>query len=320
MRVLALQQVVREPLPDPAAQLGARPRFSLGRYPVADAPEQVHRAGHVTARRGGQGGLQAELAAAHARDPLRRLHPYPQLQGQVVVAVGLGGGAEALGLVAGPDRGGERAGDVVAGHAVVRELGGGAGHAREQAREPGVQPGPLPRHQVAVDGLAQQRVPEPVAVGPVGGQQLVAGRLADRLLVHVVGQAGGGPDEVVVGAAAGHRRRPQHLLGRVGHAFHPRQQQRRQPGRQRALRACRRRGQQLLGVVGVPLRPLHERVEGGGRQRRRGVRHVGQDLGQRGGRQRPEFDQRDRRQPAAAPRSRRAAGGGGAGRRCGTCR
>ena len=120
--------------------------------------------------------------------------PQPQLQGQVVVAVRLGRGAEAVGLDAGPDRGGERTGDVVAGHAVVRELGGGTGHAREQAREPCVQPGPLPRHQVGVDRLAQQRVPEPVPVGPVGGKQLVAGRLADRLLVRVVGQPGGGPD------------------------------------------------------------------------------------------------------------------------------
>ena len=136
--------------------------------------------------------------------------------------VRFGRGAEALGLDAGLDRGGERAGDVVARHAVVREFGGGAGHACQQAGEPGVQAGPLSRHQVGVDRLAQQRVPESVPIGFVEGQQLVAGRLANRLLVDVVGQPGGAPDELVVGAAAGHRRRPQHLLGRVGHALHPR--------------------------------------------------------------------------------------------------
>ena len=99
-----------------------------------------------------------------------------------------------------------------------------------------MQPGPLPRHQVAVDGLAQQRVPEPVPVGPVGSKQLLAGRLAHRLLVGVVRQAGGGPDQVVGGAAAGDGRRPQHLLRRVRHALHARQQQLGQPGRQRAPR------------------------------------------------------------------------------------
>ncbi len=268
-------------------------------HPVADSPQQVHGAGHVAARRRGQRGLQAELAARHARDPFRCLHPHPQFQGQVIVAVRLGGGADALGLGGGPDRGGERAGDVVARHAVVREFGGGAGYAGEQAREPGVQPGPLPRHQVAVYGLAQERVPEPVPVGPVGCQQLMAGRLADRRLVSVVGQAGGGPDQVVGGATAGDGRRPQHLLRRVRYAFHARQQQLGQPGRQRALRGvrARRRGQELLGVVGVSFRALHQGVEGGGGQGQRGVRRVGQDFGQGGGGERPEFDQRDHGQP-----------------------
>jgi hypothetical protein len=211
------------------------------------------------------------------------------------VAVRLGGGAEALRLVAGPERGGERAGDVVARHAVVRELGGGPGHAGQQARQPGVQPGPLPRHQVAVHRLAQERVPEPVAVGPVGRQQLVARRLAQRRLVSVVGQAGGGPDQVV-GAAAGHGGHPQHPLRRVRQAFHARQQQRGEPGRQRAV-GVRRRGQELLGVVGVPFGPFDQGVEGGGGLGQRGARHAGQDLGQRGGRKRAEFDQRDHRQP-----------------------
>src|SRR6185437_14024102 len=145
--------------------------------------------------------------------------------------------------------------------------------------------GPLPWHQVGVYRFAQERMPEPVPVRPVGRQQLVPGRLADRRLVSVIGQPGGGPDQFVGGAAAGDRRCPQHLLRRVRHAFHARQEQLGQPGWQRAVRAlrARRRGQQLLGVVGVPLRSLHEGVNGGGRQRERSVRRVGQDLGQGGG-------------------------------------
>src|ERR1700744_2215850 len=102
---------------------------------------------------------------------------------------------------------------------------------------------------------------------------MVAGRLAGRLLISVLGQAGGGPDPVVGGAAARDGRRPQHLLRRVRHALHSRQQQRGQPRRQRAPRgvvSARRRGQEFLGGVGVPFRSLHERVEGGGGQGERG--------------------------------------------------
>ncbi len=136
--------------------------------------------------------------------------------------------------------------------------------------------------------------------GPSGASSWWPAASRTRLLVSVVGQAGGGPDQVVGGAAAGDGRRPQHLLRRVRHAFHARQQQRGQPGRQRApgaVLSARRRGQELLGVVGVPFRPLHQGVEGGGGQGQRGVRHVGQDLGQGSGGERPEFDQRDHRQP-----------------------
>src|ERR1700735_47631 len=72
-----------------------------------------------------------------------------------------------------------------AARAVVRELGGGAGHVRQQAGEPGVQAGPFARHQVGVDRLAQQRVPETVPVRLIECQQVVARRLADGLLVDV---------------------------------------------------------------------------------------------------------------------------------------
>ena len=64
-----------------------------------------------------------------------------------------------------------------------------------------------------------------------------------------------------------------------------------------AVLGARRRGQELLGVVGVAFGPLHERVEGGSGQGQRGVRRVGQDLGQGSGGQRPEFDQRNHWQP-----------------------
>ena len=114
------------------------------------------------------------------------------------------------------------------------ELGRRAWHAGQQRGEPRVQPGPLPGQQVVVDRLAQQRVPEGVAVRAVGDEQLVRDRLAHRLVVAALGQRGRGPDQVVGRAPAGHRRRAQHQLGRVGHPLHPGHEQRGEPGRQRA--------------------------------------------------------------------------------------
>ena len=79
------------------------------------------------------------------------------------------------------------------------ELGRRARHAGQQRGEPRVQPGPLPWQQVVVDRLAQQRVPEGVAVRAVGDEQLVRDRLAHRLVVAALGQRGRGPDQVVGG-------------------------------------------------------------------------------------------------------------------------
>ena len=137
----------------------------------------------------GQGRPQGQVAALDAAELLRLADPLPQRQGQVVVPVRLGRRGQPLGLLAGLHRRGERAGDVVAGQAVVGQLGRGAGHlgqaplVGQQLGQQPVQPGPLPRQQVGVDGLAQQRVPERQAVAAVGDQQPLGDGLADGILV-----------------------------------------------------------------------------------------------------------------------------------------
>ncbi len=88
----------------------------------------------------------------------------------------LGRGGQPLGFPRRQDRRGERAGDVVAGEAVLGELGGGSGHlgkpplVAEQGGEAGMQPGPLAGQQVGIDGLAEQRVPERVSAAAIGHQ------------------------------------------------------------------------------------------------------------------------------------------------------
>ena len=134
--------------------------------------------------------------------------PVPQAERPVVVAVGLGGRAEALGLAARLGGGGQRSGEVVAGQVVVGELGGGG----EQAGEVGVQAGALARQQVGVDDLLEEGVAEGVAAAP-DAQQPARDDLAHRLLEVGQRQAGDLAQELVLDAAAGHGGGAQHLLG-----------------------------------------------------------------------------------------------------------
>ena len=129
-------------------------------------------------------------------------------------------------------------------------------------------------------------MPEGVAVRAVGHQQLVRDRLAHGLVVGRVGQAGGGPDQFVARPSPGHRRRPEHLLGGVRHAFDPGHQQRGEARRERgpvrgADGGVRQRGQQFLGVVGVALGAGHDLVDDGGRQLPGCAGNGEQELGQR---------------------------------------
>ncbi len=122
-------QVEGQPLADPAGQLDVDRRtalFGLGGEELSQPPEQVHGAVHVPAVRRAGRGHQAELAAGHTRRLLRVGHSLPQGQRLIVVAVRLGRRAQLLRVLPGPDRRGERAGNVMAGQAVLGQFGGGA--------------------------------------------------------------------------------------------------------------------------------------------------------------------------------------------------
>ena len=174
-----------------------------------------------------------------------------------------------------------------------------------------MQPGPLPRQQVAVDGLAQQGVPEDVAFGAVRHEQLVRDRLADRGLVFVRLQPRRGLDQLVVRLAAGHRGGAEHPLRGVGHLLDPAEQQGGQPGREGAavVGAAADRGgdaegggEQFLGVVGVAFGPGHDVIEHGGVDAHRGG--GGQVFGQGRGIQRRQVDGDDAGQPLQFGRQR----------------
>jgi len=140
----------------------------------------------------------------------------------------------------------------------------------------GVQGAALHRQQVVVDGLLDQGVAEDVGVGLVDGQHVAGHRLAQQphQLIGLLLDHGG--QQLVVDAAAGHRRHLQHPLGRLRERLHPGQdhvpQGRRQPG------AVQVGGQQLLGEERVALGAAQDlRDQGGGG---RLLQDRGQQLGQ----------------------------------------
>ncbi len=303
---------------------------------AADAVQLLHGPGDLAAGRGTVRGAEGQVVPVLPGELLRLADPLPQRQGGVVVPVRLGRGGQPLGLLPGPDRRGEGSRDVVAGQAVMGQLGGGPRHGGEAARvgqqlgEPGVQPGPLAGEQVGVERLADQGVPEHVAVRAARHQQLLGHAVPDRVLVLGPGQPGRGPDDVVVDPAPADRRGPEHLLGRAGQLLHPGQQQRGQPA-----------GQHVAAQS--PRRPAHRppRQTGPGRAwpavppRSRGCPRPGRPSGAgrpgpARGRPARSGDQPCPRSPAAparwrprwaaaaAPLPPAGADGGGAGRRCGT--
>jgi hypothetical protein len=205
---------------------------------------------------GRRGRPQRQLDPVDAGDRGRLGHPLPQRQCPLQVAEGLGRGQDRLGLGGRPHRRGQRADQVMTGQTVVGQLGrGAAGLGGQQAGVGGVQPHPLAREQVAVDRLLEQRMAERVAPGGgVAGQHPGADRLVQALLQVGLGPPGHAGEQPVGHPAAGHRRHPQHLLGRLGQPLDPGQQHLGQGRRQLDMRVAGPGGQQLLGVERVALR------------------------------------------------------------------
>ena len=171
------------------------------------------------------------------------------------MAEGLGRGQDGLGRLGRPHRRGQRADQVVAGQTMVGQLGrGAAGVGGQPTGIGGVQPHLLARQQVAVDRLLEQGMAEGVAPGGgVDHEHPSVDRLAQALLQVGLGQAGDLGEQRVGHPPAGHRRRPQHPLGRLGQPLDPGQQHLGQGPRQLDPGVASPGGQQLLGEERVAL-------------------------------------------------------------------
>ena len=129
-----------------------------------------------------------------------------------------------------------------------------------------MQPGALAGQQVAVDGLLQQGVPERVAAGRVGEQQLPADRLAQRLVERLLVEPGGRRQQLVVDPATGHARHPYDVLCGRRELLDPAEQDVGELARHLG-RGLGGGGQQLLGEEGVALGPLEQVGQAGLRDR-----------------------------------------------------
>ena len=223
----------------------------------------------------------------------------PQLEGALVVAVGLGEGVGVLGGEPGLDRCPQRPRPVVRGIPVIGELGrvGRTGGRRRALGAPGREGGGEPRvealtlagEQFAEHDLADELVPEGMGDRRVGDVRVLVVRVdhghedpsIDRLPQGVPDLAGrplhDRREQVVVDEATGRGGRPEHFAGRTGQAGHPGEEDvaeaRRQVqgrrivgGRVAGVRAGRRRGvaagvQELLDEEWVAVGPLEQRLD-----------------------------------------------------------
>jgi hypothetical protein len=183
--------------------------------------EQRERTPGVTQDPGhaGRPGEQLDMIQSDQQTWLR--HQPPQLKGSLVVVVGLCEAAEVLCGLPGPDPGRQRVSRLLSRVPVGGQLSGCRhavgefGPLRERGGAGGVQAGPLTGKQAAIYRLLQQRVAKPVAVlsGP-DHQQLGGDRCPKRPRQLPVIQVSHGGQQPVGRAPAGHRRRPEHVLGR----------------------------------------------------------------------------------------------------------
>jgi hypothetical protein len=159
---------------------------------------------------------QRQLHPVDGGDAGRVGHALPQLERADEVAQRFGGGEDRRRLLGRPHRRSQGADQVVALQTVVGKLGRSAIGGGEHPGVGGMQPYLLAGQQVGVDRLLQQRMAEHVGPGGLVGHQY-AGR--DRFTQSRL-QVGLGPfsdlgEQRVGYPAAGHRRDPKHLLGRL---------------------------------------------------------------------------------------------------------
>jgi hypothetical protein len=221
----------------------------------------IPRPGRRPRRAGEQG------RAIHAREPPGVGDASPKCEGALVVLRGLGEGADALGLGARAHGGGQRTWLVAGTQPVVGDLGrdrrsvaaGEVGPRLQRGGEGGVHTRPLAGEELAVGGLAEERVAEAVAVAH-RDEHVLAHGVAQRVRQVGLGQAGGGREQFVVHVApAGSGNAYDALRARVERVDAGQQhvaQRRRQP-----LGALPDRSDKLLGEERVALGARENGVE-----------------------------------------------------------
>lgn len=168
--------------------------------------------------------------------------------------------------------------------ALARVVGalGRTGLPGEESGERAVQPDPLARQQIGVDGLAGQGVPEGVRAVLARDQQLSSDGLAQRRLQGVLRQLYRVVQQFVLDAPPGDRGRAQHLLGGVGQLLDADEEYVGEAARHDGggrVDVTGQRGEQLLRVEGVPLGAFDDTADGG----------VGEGLGPQGAHQAGHF-------------------------------
>ncbi len=240
-----------------AEQAGAVGRGRVGRQLGEPRGDQLAGADGVAAGDQGVGGADHETGVVdpEPRDPVGVLE---QLQRLLVVVGRLVGTADGHRLVARLDARRHRPVEVVGPAGVERQLrrgppGGAAGQRGDVAR---VQSHPLPRQQVVVDRLTEQRVTEGVEVA-ADLEYVHLDGLPDAGVELVGRHVGGGGEQVVGDPSTRDAGDPDDLPGALGEPVEAHQQQVGEVTGDVAVGAGAR-GDELLDEEGVALGPLDD--------------------------------------------------------------
>ena len=189
--------------------------------------------------RAGAAAFGVECGAHQELDPVERgacgcvRDLVPQFECVLEILLGLGGGVDRLRRDARPDPRVERARQVVRRLPVVGELGGPGrvGLRRrlvgQRPRERGVEPGPLARQQLAVDGLLDEGMAKGISLprdAVLRHEDVTGDRLAERgIEIPFVGSHDARQERRRDARPAG-RGEPHQLLGRLAQRRDPRQE------------------------------------------------------------------------------------------------
>jgi hypothetical protein len=215
------------------------------------------------------GRFQSQIGQCEASLLLGVGYLIPQVERAFVLLMGLGEAVHVGGGSGGSERCAERPGIVACGIPVMGQLGRGLASyvgmrvTGEGAGHSGVQAEAFPREQLAIDCLLQQYVAKSVPV-PFGPEHLAVDRLTGRGQQSLLGESGGGGQQVVLDRASHRGGQPQDLPGVLGQCCNACQQDPLKPARELLPGLVGLGREQLLGQERVAARPREDALDGGG--------------------------------------------------------